>query len=261
MQEANRDVLEIFGAKIDRISKESAIERIIGWVDKPIGSPRFVVATGFHGLWVGHQNPAFLKILNSSDMFCPDGIAPVWLSQLQGNPLTARVPGPCLMEGALKRMDCAKYSSFFYGDVPNTLTALENRMKEEYPSHRIAGMYSPPFRPLTDQEDEQIVQQINQARPDVLWVALGLPKQEMWIHEHLDRLEVPVVIGVGAAFQFLSGMVPRAPKWIGDKGFEWAWRLGVEPKKMWRRVFIDGPQFLCHALLEQIRGRSNSYKS
>lgn len=256
-----RSCFEILGAKVDRVNLPSAVAQIVDWVDHPSDRTRFVVATGFHGLWVGHQDPEFLSVLNSADLFCPDGIAPVWLSRLRGEPLPARVPGPSLMTALLEKADENGYDSFFYGDRQDTLETLHHHLETQYRGHRIAGMYSPPFRAMTRTEDEEIVRTINEAQPDILWVGLGLPKQEKWIHEHLDRLNVPVAIGVGAAFGFLSGKVRRAPQWIGNAGFEWAWRLAAEPRKLWRRDLIDGPLFLYHALLDHIRHKINSAKT
>ena len=134
-------------------------------------------------------------------------------------------------------------SNYFYGDTEETLLALNKKLLSNFPDLKIAGSYPPPFRELTKEEDEKIVEKINQAKPDVLWVALGLPKQEKWIFEHKDKLKVPVVIGVGAAFKFLSGKVKRAPIWVGNLGFEWLWRLSHEPKTTWKRVSIDMPIF------------------
>lgn len=253
--------LEVLGAKIDRISLPAAVERIGGWIEEPAATTRVVVATGFHGLWMASRNPLFLKILNQADLFCPDGIAPVWLSKLAGEPLPGRVPGPDLMAGLLEWASSNGHSSYFLGSDEQTLAALRRRLERQYPGHRIAGMFAPPFRPFTPSENDDIVRSINRAQPSILWVGLGLPKQEIWIHEHFDRLEVPVAIGVGAAFEFLSGNVARTPKWLGDAGFEWAWRLAKEPAKLWRRDLIDGPQFLCHAALETLRSRRDRQKS
>jgi N-acetylglucosaminyldiphosphoundecaprenol N-acetyl-beta-D-mannosaminyltransferase len=136
------------------------------------------------------------------------------------------------------------YSSYFYGGTEATLVALKERIRREYPGHRIAGMFSPPFRPPTLDEDAEIIESINTAQPDLLWVGLGMPKQETWIYERLDRLKVPVAIGIGAAFAFFAGTVQRCPEWIGRMGFEWAYRFLREPKKLWRRDLIDGPRFL-----------------
>jgi N-acetylglucosaminyldiphosphoundecaprenol N-acetyl-beta-D-mannosaminyltransferase len=135
-------------------------------------------------------------------------------------------------------------SHFFLGDTEETLRRLKGNLERTYAEITIAGMCSPPFRPLSSDEDDALVQRINEARPDVLWVALGLPKQERWIFEHRDRLNVPLVLGVGAAFKFLAGTVKRAPDPVGHFGFEWLWRFAHEPRRLWRRVLIDAPQFV-----------------
>jgi len=251
----NRRTVDVLGAKIDHIDLDGAVARIADWIDHPRESTRFVAATGFHGLWIAQQDRRFLEILNSADLFCPDGIAPVWISKLQGGGLHTRVPGPSLMSAVLEAANERRDSSFFYGDRSETLDALKTRLERRYPGHRIAGMRSPPFRALTAAEDEAMIREINAARPDILWVALGLPKQEIWIHEHRDRLEVPVAVAIGAAFGFVSGRVSRAPEWIGNSGFEWVWRLMAEPKKLWRRDLIDGPRFLLHVLREHVRSK------
>jgi N-acetylglucosaminyldiphosphoundecaprenol N-acetyl-beta-D-mannosaminyltransferase len=161
----------------------------------------------------------------------------------------------------LELADRRGYGSYFYGDTDETLFALQQRLGERYPGHRIAGVWSPPFRALSPEEDAADVARINAARPDVLWVGLGLPKQESWIHAHLDRLQVPVVVGVGAAFGFMSGQVSRVPAWIGDAGFEWVWRFVAEPRKLWRRDLIDGPRFVWHGLRESLSYRLGSSRA
>jgi N-acetylglucosaminyldiphosphoundecaprenol N-acetyl-beta-D-mannosaminyltransferase len=253
--------LEILGCCVSRVTLAEATDRIEGWIRKPIGRPRYIVATGFHGIWEAHKDPALRQILNSADLLCPDGIAPVWLSRAYGKPLQGRVPGPDLMAAFLARANSSGYSSFFFGDTDETLAALKKSVEAKYPGHRVAGLISPPFTELCAEEDQRLLDQINQAKPDILWVGLGMPKQEWWIHNHIDRLQVSAVVGVGAAFRFLSGEVKRAPRWIGERGFEWLWRLAMEPSKLWRRDLIDGPRFLGHALLECIDLKRKSIAS
>jgi N-acetylglucosaminyldiphosphoundecaprenol N-acetyl-beta-D-mannosaminyltransferase len=242
--------ISILGSRVSRVTLAQTVSLIGQWICNPLARPRFVVATGFHGLWVAHQDPAFKAILNAADLFCPDGIAPVWISTLRGEALPERVSGPDVLGAFLEVADREGYRSFFYGDTEETLSALRGRLAALYPGHVTAGVCSPPFRALSAEEDAAIVGMINDARPDVLWVGLGLPKQERWISEHLDRLCVPVVVGVGAAFGFLSGRVSRVPPWIGRLGFEWVWRLAAEPRKLWRRDLLDGPRFIAHAAME-----------
>jgi N-acetylglucosaminyldiphosphoundecaprenol N-acetyl-beta-D-mannosaminyltransferase len=250
--------VEILGCRVSKVTLIEATELIEGWIQRPAPKPRYVVATGFHGLWEARKNPEFQAVLNSADLFCPDGIAPVWLSRLNGEALPERVPGPDLLTAFLAKANEAGYSSFFFGDTEETLALLKRKVEATYPGHRIADVLSPPFRPITAEEDSAMIDRINEAKPDVLWVGLGMPKQDWWIYNHLERLRVPVVAGVGAAFQFLAGGVKRAPAWVGDNGFEWLWRLAAEPRKLWRRDLIDGPRFLAHALLASMRSNKPS---
>jgi N-acetylglucosaminyldiphosphoundecaprenol N-acetyl-beta-D-mannosaminyltransferase len=242
--------VRILGTAVSSVTLIETVARIEHWIHNPGSRPRYVVATGFHGLWIAHQDPDFKRILNDADLFCPDGIAPVWISRLRRESLPERVPGPDILTAFLERADREGYRSFYYGDTQETLDALGLRLAARFPGQVTVGTCSPPFRALAPEEDAAIVALINDSRPDVLWVGLGLPKQERWIHEHLDRLRVPVIVGVGAAFGFASGRVSRAPEWIGRLGFEWVWRLAAEPRKLWRRDLLDGPRFLFHAFLE-----------
>jgi N-acetylglucosaminyldiphosphoundecaprenol N-acetyl-beta-D-mannosaminyltransferase len=199
-------------------------------------------------------------MLNSADLWVPDGIAPVWIARIKGLGNAKRIPGANLMEGFLQLADKKGFSSFFYGDTDDTLKNLEQRLQTSYPGHKVVGTFSPPFRVLTPEEEDEIVQTINDKRPDVVWVGLGMPKQERWVFEHKDRLNTPVAIGVGAAFRFLAGKVKRVPEWVGDVGLEWAWRFVIEPKKLWRRDFIEGPQFLMHVAFEIAGIKKYSYQ-
>jgi N-acetylglucosaminyldiphosphoundecaprenol N-acetyl-beta-D-mannosaminyltransferase len=174
---------------------------------------------------------------------------------MRGHRNAVRAPGAEIMLEFLKRAEEKHYSSYFYGDTEQTLAALCETVARNYPGHRIAGAYSPPFRPLTPSEDAAIVERINAARPDILWVALGMPKQDIWIHDRLKSLNVPVAIGVGAAFAFVAGTVSRCPEWMGRAGLEWLYRFLKEPRKLWRRDLFDGPHFLFHAGMELIRKR------
>ena len=247
--------IEILGCRVSKVTLIEALDLIEEWIQRPAQRPRYVVATGFHGLWEAQKDPEFQKMLNSADLFCSDGIAPVWLSRLNGDALPERVPGPDLLAAFLAKADKSGHSSFFFGDTDETLAALKENVQKTYPGHRVAGVLSPPFRAMSVEEDAGIIEEINSARPDVLWVGLGMPKQDWWIYNHRDRLRVPVVAGVGAAFRFLSGSVKRAPEWVGNNGFEWLWRLAAEPRKLWRRDLIDGPRFLAYAFIQSMRAR------
>ena len=242
--------VELLGARVHGPTIDQAVAIIEGWIAKREGRCRSAIVTGFHGLWVGHEDSQFLHLLNGADLFCPDGIAPIWLSRLHGRPLPGRVPGADLMEAFFRRAETMGFRSYFYGDTDETLTALGIRLGERFPRMGVAGMLSPPFGTLSVEEESQHVDTINASGADVLWVGLGLPKQEQWISRNRTRLNVPVAIGVGAAFGFHAGTVKRVPQWIGDAGLEWVWRLVAEPRKLWRRDFIDGPRFIAAAMME-----------
>ena len=256
LRSSNSDpTVNILGSCVHLINTDRTVDHLEGWIGARDRRCRQIVATGFHGLMEAHKNPATHTVLNSADLWVPDGIAPVWLARLRGHRNVVRAPGTEIMTEFLKRASEKGYSSYFYGDTEPTLAALSVRVARMYPGHRIAGTYSPPFRPTTPAEETEIIDRINAARPDVLWVALGMPKQDVWIHQRLARLKVPVAIGVGAAFAFIAGTVSRCPDWMGKAGFEWVYRFLREPQKLWRRDLFDGPRFIYHAGIELLRNR------
>ena len=244
--------VKVLGSRIHLIDVPRVVLSINQWIEnyKRDKKCRQIIVTGFHGIWEAYKDKEFKSMLNAGDLWIPDGIAPVWVARMRGFRHIDRVPGAEIMPAFFELANEKGYSSFFYGDTEETLSALRSNLQEKYPGHRIAGTFSPPFRKLSADEEAEHVRMINDAGPDVLWVGLGLPKQERWIHRNLDRLKVPVVIGVGACFVFFSGKVQRAPEWIGRLGFEWIWRLIQEPKKLWRRDFLDVPRFALHVVLE-----------
>jgi len=246
------ETLKILGSRVHIVQNTGVLEMMEKWIQERDAKCHFIVNTGFHGLWMAHKDPEFKAIVNSADLFSPDGIAPIWISRIRGKPLKERATSAELMKSFFKKANEKRYRSFFYGDTDETLHTMKEKLKDKYPGHKIVGTYSPPFRPLTQEEDKKIMEMINKAQPDVLWVGLGLPKQERWIFGHRDKLNVPVAIGVGACFGFFSGRVARASLWMGIMGLEWLWRFIQEPRKLWRRVFWDVPRFSFHVLMELI---------
>jgi N-acetylglucosaminyldiphosphoundecaprenol N-acetyl-beta-D-mannosaminyltransferase len=245
--------VQILGSRVHLVSTARTVDHIERWIEARDGRCRRVVVTGFHGLWEAYKNPGFGSVLSSAELWAPDGIAPVLVARLRGHRQVGRAPGAEIMREFFHRANQKGYRSYFYGDTDETLSAFRRTLARDYPGHKVVGAFSPPFRPLTRGEDVAIVERINAARPDVLWVGLGMPKQDIWIHERLGRLNVPVAVGVGAAFAFVAGAVPRCPEWVGRMGFEWAYRLLKEPKKLWRRDLLDAPRFLFHVGLELMR--------
>ena len=241
--------INVLGARVHIVQIPEVLEILETWIEKGV-SGRHVVVTGMHGAMESNRDPDFRRIVNAADLFVADGISLVWIARLRGFRVKRRVSGADLMWEFFKLAQERGYKSFFYGDTEETLTKLTLRLKQCFPELKIAGTYSPPFRSLNAAESAEQVEMINNSGADVLWVGLGLPKQERWINEFKDSLNVPVSIGVGAAFRFISGQTVRAPAWIGNSGFEWLWRLVHQPRQVWRRILVDGPRFLIYVALE-----------
>jgi N-acetylglucosaminyldiphosphoundecaprenol N-acetyl-beta-D-mannosaminyltransferase len=171
------------------------------------------------------RNPAVARVLQQADAVFADGIAPAMLAALRGAPLPGRVSGPSFLPAAMAHGVSLGWRHFLYGGASGVADRLAERLREQHPGLNICGTCSPPFRPSTDQEERALEQTIRATRPDVLWVALGSPGQELWVGRHAARLPVPVMLPVGAAFDFHSGARPWAPAWVRQLGLEWAFRM------------------------------------
>jgi N-acetylglucosaminyldiphosphoundecaprenol N-acetyl-beta-D-mannosaminyltransferase len=244
----------VLGVRVHLVKMSQVLSIIESWVDQG-GGCRYIVATQMHGIMEARRDPSFKEILNSADLFVPDGFSLTISARLRRMNLKKRVPGPDLCLEGCRLAAERGYRVFFYGDTDETLAALVSTLKDRFPNLQIAGVHSPPFRPLTEEEDAQETEMINDSGADIVWVGLGLPKQERWMFEHREKLNATVLVGVGAAFKFMSGQVRRAPPWVGDHGFEWLWRFFQEPHRVWRRVMIDGPHFLICVALEALDSR------
>jgi N-acetylglucosaminyldiphosphoundecaprenol N-acetyl-beta-D-mannosaminyltransferase len=176
----------------------------------------------------------------------------VWCCRRVGLP-TERVYGPDLMLAVLEQGVQAGWRSYFYGGLPGVADQLAARMSERFPGLVVAGTHSPPFGPLSPEEDDEIVARINAAEPDLVWVGLSTPKQERWMAAHVGRLQAPVLLGVGAAFDFHAGRVRQAPSWVQRSGMEWAYRLSREPRRLWRRYLRNNPAFVARILRQPPR--------
>lgn len=210
----------------------------------------WIAVTSSHGIVEGYKHVEFKTILESADLSVPDGKWTARAAAQKASCAPKQVRGTDLLRGFCDLANRKGYSNFFYGDTEEILALSTRRLSERFPNLRIVGTHSPPFRELTPDEDAQIIHMINRAKPDVVWVGLGLPKQEKWIFAHRDKINVPVMVAIGAGFKFVSGKVQSAPPWIRELGFEWLWRFFREPKRLWHRAFVYGPQFAAHTILE-----------
>ena len=242
--------ISILGTRVDMAPMDKIISLMGRWIEEEPDRHHHVVMTGMHGIMEAHRDPGFKNILNSTAILAPDGVLALLVARIYGHRIRKQDTGPELLWRFSETAHRKTYRYFFYGDTEHTLYLLSAKVAEQFPNIRIVGAYSPPFRTLTPEEDAEIVQTINQAEAHVLWVGLGMPKQEQWIFDHRDELKVPVVVGAGASFKFLSGTTTRAPAWWRNLGFEWLWRLVKEPRRVWRRVLVDAPQFIGLVILQ-----------
>jgi len=227
---------------------ETAQKTIFEWIDRR--DRQYICVTGVHGVMESQKSPELLRIHNNSGMVTPDGMPLAWLLKFAGFRDSDRVCGPELMPNVFMNSQSRGDRHFLYGASPETLTALRARMLELAPDAQIVGMHSPPFRPLTAREDADIVAEINASGADIVWVGLSTPKQERWMDEHRALLTAPVLIGVGAAFDIHAGKVQRAPSFLRRTGFEWTYRLVLEPRRLWRRYLSSNPRFVALVALQ-----------
>jgi N-acetylglucosaminyldiphosphoundecaprenol N-acetyl-beta-D-mannosaminyltransferase len=248
--------VNILGVGVSAINMEQALNAIERWIVQR--QPHYVCVTGVHGIVESQGNNSLRRVHNAAGLVTPDGMPLVWLARFHGRNHVERVYGPDLMLALCDRSISKGYKHFLYGGAESVPERLANSLKQRYPELQIVGSYSPPFRPLTNEEDKQTVQAINEANPDVVWIGLSTPKQERWMAEHIGRLTAPVLIGVGAAFDFHSGLKRQAPRWMQRSGLEWLFRLATEPRRLWRRYLVNNPLFTLLVLQQALRVRRYS---
>ncbi|GJE18450.1 WecB/TagA/CpsF family glycosyltransferase [Methylobacterium marchantiae] len=244
---------DILGVKVSAIDMTDAVATIHEWVRSR--SRHYVCITGVHGVMECRHDAALRTIHDEAGMVTPDGMPLVWMARRLGFGRVRRVYGPDLMREITRLSPERGYRHFYFGGGPGLAEALATKLTTAHPGLDVAGTLSPPFRTVTEFEDEAMVATINAARPDILWVGLSTPKQERWMSAHRDRIDAPVMIGVGAAFDFLAGTKRQAPVWMQRNGLEWAFRLGSEPRRLWRRYAAIVPRFLLLAGMQLVRQR------
>ncbi|MFI5335341.1 MAG: WecB/TagA/CpsF family glycosyltransferase [Opitutales bacterium] len=210
----------------------------------------YICATGVHGLSEARANPAFRAVLNRAWLNVPDGMPLVWLGRWHGHRGVTRVYGPDLMLAVCEAGRAAGLTHFFYGGAPGVAEALRDKLTARYPGLQVVGTFTPPFRPLTPAEREELGAAVAAKQPDVVWIGLSTPKQERFAAAVADRLDAGVLITVGAAFDFHSGRVRQAPRWMQRCGLEWLFRLGTEPRRLGRRYLVNNPLFILRTVAQ-----------
>ncbi|MDR3764693.1 MAG: WecB/TagA/CpsF family glycosyltransferase [Acidobacteriota bacterium] len=245
---------EVLGIRFAALQIADVIRQAEAWIAARTGA-HTVTVSNVHSVMESRHNPRFAQTLNAADLNVPDGMPIIWLGRRRGFTLPRRVYGPDLFLEFCRDTAERGYRHYFYGSTEEVVTALIVRMKDEFPGFQVAGYCAPPFRPLNAEEDRAIVEDIESSSADVLWVGLGCPKQEFWMEEHRAALTVPVIFGVGQAFNIHAGKLRQAPKWMREHGLEWLFRLWLEPRRLWRRYLVYNTQFLFGLLMELLRGK------
>ena len=250
------DTTNILGVLVNACNPHNTISQVNFWIEKTARS--YICVTGVHGIMECQRSETVRAAHNSAGLVVPDGMPLVYISRLAGRRNTCRVYGPDLLLKLCKESLTQGYKHYFFGTTPATLSKLTEHLIRDFPGLKIVGTYAPPFRPLTPDETAQIISHINECGPDIVWVGLSTPKQELWMAQNREALNAPVLIGVGAAFDFHAGSVPQAPRWIQPLCLEWLFRLIAEPRRLWKRYLINNPQFLALAALQGLG--LNKYK-
>lgn len=232
--------------------------RTMDWIDEAIaaGERGYICVAATHTVMVCDEDPELREAVLNSSLTVPDGQPLVWAMNALGGDLSQRVYGPELMARYCERAAASSVKMYLYGGRnQGALVQLALNLRQRFPGVKIVGGYSPPFRDMTDEEEDAIVKEINRSRADVVWVGVGAPKQEKWMAAMRGHVEAPVMIGVGAAFDFHAGLVPQAPNWMQSAGLEWLFRLAHEPRRLWRRYARYNPRFVTGFARQYMRHR------
>ncbi len=248
-----QDAVNVLGVRIDPVNINAVVPTLCHWMTEEMGRARYVCVSGVHGVMEARRDAAFRTILNRSDLNVPDGMPTVWIGRSAGFSEMRRVFGPSLMLEVAKASARQGARHFFYGGKEGVAEELARSLGNRFPGLVVCGSYCPPFAPLSKDEKANVIRLINQASPDVLWVGLSTPKQEQWMAEFARVLNVRVMIGVGAAFDYNTGRLRPAPSWMQNMALEWLFRISQEPRRLLGRYARNNPAFLALALAQWLR--------
>jgi len=241
----------VIGSSISRETIASALDRVLVQCDD--GGGGYVCFTNAHVAVMAREDPGLRDVINGSFLSLPDG-KPVYLSgKIRGITELEHIPGPDFFRKLLASEKSPKLRHYLYGGKTEVLERLVDSLKSRFPQADIVGYESPPFRALTEAESTTVNERIRSVKPDVVWVGLGAPKQELWMASHWRALRPALLLGVGAAFDFHAGSINRAPVWMQNAGLEWVYRLGQEPKRLWKRYLYTNIMFFLYSIVDIVR--------
>ncbi len=244
----------VLGVPISTINMRVAVGTILDWVR--CRNAQYICVRDVHGIMRAQEDSALMAIHHGAGLITPDGMPLAWTLKARGYRDAGRVCGADLVAALCEASVSTGLRHYLYGGKPGVAERMTAKLIEMFPGLQIIGSSTPPFRPMTSEEDEAAVAEISATRPDVVWVGLSTPKQEYWMRDHVGRIPGATLVGIGAAFDFYAGDVQRAPRWMHDSGLEWLHRLISEPRRLWRRYLILAPKFI----LLMARGRVQSIR-
>jgi N-acetylglucosaminyldiphosphoundecaprenol N-acetyl-beta-D-mannosaminyltransferase len=250
-----RPRVDVLGVDLAAVNMDRAIDLAEAWIET--GKSGYICMTGVHGVMEAQSNPDLRLILNQAVINAPDGMPMAWVGWLQGQRQMDRVYGPDFMANLCLRSVQKGYRHYLCGGEPGIAHALKSALEKRFPGLQVVGTFTPPFRDLTQQEEADFLNDVRSAKPDVVWVGLSTPKQELFMAKYVERLRVPLLVGVGAAFDFHTGRIDEAPAWIKRAGLQWLHRLLQDPRRLWKRYLLNNPAFLWRISL-QLLTRSGS---
>jgi N-acetylglucosaminyldiphosphoundecaprenol N-acetyl-beta-D-mannosaminyltransferase len=240
----------VLGIGVSTLNLTTALESVARALEHR--TKGYVCVTGVHGIMEAQSDPHFRGILNRAFLNTPDGMPMVWVGRGQGFRQMDRVYGPDLMLMICEFTQKKGYTHFLYGGAEGVATELKQRLEQKFPGIKILGTYTPPFRPLEPAEEADLLRTVNTLKPDIIWVGLSTPKQEKFMDRYWQKLDATLMFGVGAAFDFHAGRVRQAPRWMQRSGLEWLFRLGCEPRRLWRRYLKNNPRFIFRILCQSL---------
>jgi len=240
---------DVLGVKVSAIDLQSAVDLVDRWIGSATGHA-YICATGVHGVMEAHTDCELRRILNRAFINAPDGMPMTWVGRLQGFRRMDRVFGPDLMMGMCRLSAERGYRNFLCGGKPGIAELLSETLQKRIPGLQVVGTYAPPFRSLTLEEEANFLSQVRESRPHILWVGMSTPKQERFMAQYVDRLQVPLLVGVGAAFDYHTGQIRDCSQWVKRAGLQWLHRLMQDPGRLWKRYLRNNPAFLWHIALQ-----------
>lgn len=243
--------INILGVGVSAINMQQTLDQMVCWIANRVRT--YIIVCPVYTVMRAQEETDLGQIVNQAGLVTPDGMPLVFLSRWRGQKQVDRVYGPDLLLAFSELSAREGYSNYYYGGASGIAPQLADNLRARYPGLPVAGTYTPPFRDLSPQEEDEVASRVNQANPDVVWVGLGSLKQEYWMGHFRQRLDAPILIGVGAAFDYITGRIPQAPRWMQNMSLEWLFRLMVEPARLWRRYLLYNPRFVWNVFLQETR--------